>query len=439
MRQVKAKSAPAPETEKATARIASRAERDWSSVFYRVALSISRELDLQKLLWLIMDEVRQALEADRCTVFLWDEETDELWALAAHGAEEIRFPASLGIAGHVLRTGEVLNIPDAYSDPRFNPAIDRETGYRTRSILTAPLRNHLGETIGVFQVLNKESGPFTREDELLLDAISGIASTQIENARLYAELKNSFESFVETLASIIDARDPETAGHSKRLALYCEEMARLLELTPEDAEKLRIAALLHDYGKIAVREAILYKADVLTEDEQEAMRNHPVFTRRILEEIRFPKALRDVPQIAAAHHERLDGSGYPDGLKGNEIPPLARILAVVDVFDAMTSRRSYRGRMDLRDVMEELQRGKGRLYEPRYVEALQRLSVARFLEILNDGDTELISEKDRAVLSGLDLRTLVNLLKTSVPTPEVKLFERYYLPDEIQECENGQT
>ncbi|HFE54013.1 MAG TPA: HD domain-containing protein, partial [Bacteroidetes bacterium] len=345
----------------------------------------------------------------------------------------------LGIAGHVLCTGEVLNIPDAYSDPRFNPAIDRETGYRTRSILTAPLRNHLGETIGVFQVLNKESGPFTREDELLLDAISGIASTQIENARLYAELKNSFESFVETLASIIDARDPETAGHSKRLALYCEEMARLLELTPEEAEKLRIAALLHDYGKIAVREAILYKADVLTEDEQEAMRNHPVFTRRILEEIRFPKALRDVPQIAAAHHERLDGSGYPDGLKGNEIPPLARILAVVDVFDAMTSRRSYRGRMDLRDVMEELQRGKGRLYEPRYVEALQRLSVARFLEILNDGDTELISEKDRAVLSGLDLRTLVNLLKTSVPTPEVKLFERYYLPDEIQECENGQT
>ncbi|HFE53869.1 MAG TPA: GAF domain-containing protein, partial [Bacteroidetes bacterium] len=213
MRQVKAKPAPAPETGKTTARIASRAERDWSSVFYRVALSISRELDLQKLLWLIMDEVRQALEADRCTVFLWDEETDELWALAAHGAEEIRFPASLGIAGHVLRTGEVLNIPDAYSDPRFNPAIDRETGYRTRSILTAPLRNHLGETIGVFQVLNKESGPFTREDELLLDAISGIASTQIENARLYAELKNSFESFVETLASIIDARDPETAGH----------------------------------------------------------------------------------------------------------------------------------------------------------------------------------------------------------------------------------
>ncbi|NOZ56764.1 MAG: GAF domain-containing protein [Calditrichaeota bacterium] len=439
MKSPKTHPAAVAEDTREKARAASRAERDWSSVFYRVALSISRELDLERLLWLIMDEVRQALEADRCTVFLWDEDTDELWALAAHGAEEIRFPASLGIAGHVLRTGEVLNIPDAYNDPRFNPAIDRETGYRTRSILTAPLRNHVGETIGVFQVLNKESGPFTREDELLLDAISGIAATQIENARLYAELKDSFESFVETLASIIDARDPETAGHSKRLALYCEELARLLDLSAQDTEKLRIAALLHDYGKIAVREAILYKADALTEDEQESMRNHPVFTRRILEEIHFPKTLRDVPQIAAAHHERLDGSGYPDGLTGEEIPPLARLLAVVDVFDAMTSRRSYRGRMDLRDVMEELRRGQGRLYDATYVEALEQLSVARFLEILNDGELSFMSSADREVLSGLDLRTLVNLLNTNVPTPEVRLFERYYLPDETQGCENGQT
>ncbi len=402
-------------------------ERDWLTVFYKVALSISRELDLQKLLWLIMNEVRAALHADRCTVFLLDEDKDELWSLAAHGEREIRFPAHLGIAGYVLRTGRMLNIPDAYQDSRFNREIDKKTGYRTRSILTAPLRNRVGEVIGVFQVLNKADGPFTREDELLLDAISGLAATQIENAQLYAEQKLFLERTIEALANSIDAKDPLTAGHSKRVALLCDELALLLELSDEEREKLRIAAILHDYGKIGVRDHILSKTDRLEPEELEHVRDHPAKTREILERIRFPKRLRDVPLIASSHHERLDGSGYPAGLKGEEIPFLARILAVADVFEAMTSRRTYREPMHIVEVMREIQAGRGTLYDPRCVDALGKVSLLRFLEIHMGGQPDFLIPPDhREVLDAVTIDEFVRDFDRDEKDQGRVLFEHYY-------------
>jgi len=403
-------------------------ERDWLAVFYKVALSISRELDLAKLLWLIMDEVRSALRADRCTVFLLDEERRELWSLAAHGEREIRFPADRGIAGYVLRTGRMLNIPDAYQDPHFYPEIDQKTGYRTRSILTAPLRNRVGEVIGVFQVLNKEGGPFTRVDELLLDAISGLAATQIENAQLYAEQKRFLEGTIEALANTIDARDPLTAGHSKRVALLCVDMAQRLELSEAERETLRIAALLHDFGKIGVRDDILLsKSDRLEPEELIVMRDHPARTRKILEPIRFPKRLRDVPIVASLHHERLDGSGYPDGLKGEEIPFLARILAVADVFDAMTSRRTYREPMHILQVLQQIEAGKGTLYDPRCVEALAGISALRFLEIHTNGQPDfLIPEDHRAALGAVSIGEFARGIGRQGENGVGRLFEHYY-------------
>ncbi|MDZ7373267.1 MAG: GAF domain-containing protein [candidate division KSB1 bacterium] len=402
-------------------------ERDWLAVFYKVALSISRELELQNLLLLIMNEVRTVLRADRCTVFLRDEETGELWSLAAHGEREIRFPAHLGIAGEVLRTGKMLNIPDAYQDSRFNREIDQRTGYRTRSVLAAPLRNRAGEVIGVFQVLNKEGGPFTREDELLLDAISGLAATQIENAQLYAEQKLFLERTIEALANSIDARDPLTAGHSKRVALLCAELAKQLELGEDDREKLRISALLHDYGKIGVRDYILYKMDRLESREVQVMKDHPTKTREILERIRFPKKLRDVPLIASAHHERLDGSGYPLGLRGEEIPFLARVLAVADVFEAMTARRTYREPLHILEVVQEIQAGAGVLYDPRCVQALCGISLLRFLEIHADGQPDFVLPQDhREILGGKTIGEFVRELTEGKTSLVRSLFEHYY-------------
>ncbi|OQX86564.1 hypothetical protein B6D60_05970, partial [candidate division KSB1 bacterium 4484_87] len=207
------------------------------STLLNVTRNISKELELDRLLVTIMDEVKRALKADRCTVFLIDKEKNELWSKVAHGEDEIRFPAHLGIAGYVAQTGDVLNIPDAYADERFNPEIDKQTGYQTRNMLTFPMRNKLNEIIGVFQVLNKYEGDFTREDEGLLDVISTIAATQLENAQLYEEQKKTLDSFVETLASTIDARDPLTAGHSKRIAEYSMEIATIIGL-PEKRREL---------------------------------------------------------------------------------------------------------------------------------------------------------------------------------------------------------
>ncbi len=163
----------------------------------QVAESLGSTIDLDELLFRVMEVVRERLNADRCTVFLIDHERNELWSKVALGLkQEIRFPIGKGIAGHVARTGEVLNIPDAYADSRFNPEVDKKTGYRTRNLLTMPMYNKRNEIIGVFQVLNKKEGPFTSDDEELLHAISSIAASAIENAQLYDELNRSFISFM---------------------------------------------------------------------------------------------------------------------------------------------------------------------------------------------------------------------------------------------------
>lgn len=400
------------------------------TVLFNITRNISTELKLDKLLLLIMDEVRKALKADRCTVFLLDEEKSELWSKVAHGEREIRFPSNLGIAGYVATTGRVLNIPDAYADPRFNREIDKKTGYHTQNMLTFPMRNKLGEIIGVFQVLNKFSGSFTREDEQMLDAISAIAATQLENAQLYEEQKKTFESFVETLASTIDARDPLTAGHSNRIALYSEELAKKLNLPQKRREMIRYAALLHDYGKIAIREAVLCKKGSLTIDEYCHIQEHSSFTKNILEKINFSRDFREVPKIAAAHHEKIDGSGYPDGLKGDQIPLESRILAVADVFDALTSKRHYRDRMEFESVMNIIESDTGSHFDIRVVNALKSIRLDLLLKILEKDTAAHLINGDLKYLAHFDVGHLLIVVRQGPLNGEenkmIRLFYNYY-------------
>ncbi|MBN2355138.1 HD domain-containing protein [candidate division KSB1 bacterium] len=402
-----------------------------------IASTISQEMKLDKLLTLIMDEVKQVLQCDRCSVFILDRERGELWSHVAHGEEEIRFAAHLGIAGHVVATGKVINIPDAYSDVRFNPNIDKQTGYRTQNILAAPMRNKMGEIIGVFQAINKFQGAFIREDEELLDAISAIAATQIENAQLYENQKKTFDSLVETLASTIDARDPLTAGHSKRIALYADELAKVLHLSDQEREILRISALLHDYGKIAVREAILTKDGRLTEEEFKHIQNHPQFTRVILQKINFSKELQQVPLIAASHHERIDGTGYPSGLRDEQIPPLSKILAVADVYDALTSKRHYRNRMRFLQVIDILIQGSGSHFDPFYVDAFKKIKLDRLVRILEDEYVEQLDPDDLTFMSKFDIVDLLAAQHNSKTFGAAKrllrIFNKYYNRDYLHD------
>lgn len=409
------------------------------TVLFNITRNISTELKLDNLLLIIMDEVRKALKADRCTVFILDREKNELWSKVAHGERDIRFPSNLGIAGYVARTGDVLNIPDAYADPRFNQEIDKKTGYCTQNILTFPMRNKLGEIIGVFQALNKFEGSFSRKDEQLLDTISAIAATQIENAQLYEEQRKTWDSFVRTLASTIDARDPLTAGHSNRIALYSDELARLLNLSSKRRELIRYAALLHDYGKIAIREAILCKNGSLTIDEYCHIQEHAAYTKSILEKINFSRDFKEVPQIAAYHHEKMNGSGYPDGLVGNQIPIESRILAVADVFDALTSKRHYRDRMEFENVMDILEKNTGSHFDKDLVEAFKKIKIDRLLEILEADYVQQLDQKDLRFLALFDLRHLLEIVRHGPLNAEerkiVQLFYKYYYRNYLCETE----
>ncbi|MHB2147978.1 HD domain-containing phosphohydrolase [Calditrichota bacterium LG25] len=402
------------------------------SALLEISDYLASTLDLDELLLRVMEVTRKQLNAERCTVFLIDFERDELWSKIAMGVqEEIRFSLDKGIAGHVARTGETLNIKDAYADPRFNPEVDKKTGYRTRNLLTMPMRNKKNEIIGVFQVLNKKEGSFTAEDIELLKAISSIAATAIENASLYDELNKSFVSFVETLSITLDARDYITSGHSRRVTLYSVQVARLMRLPKKEIELIRYAALLHDIGKLGIPEIVLFKNKKLTEEEYNIIKRHAVLSKSILSKIRFQRHLKEIPQIAAAHHEKIDGSGYPQGLRGDEIPRGGKILALCDVFDALTSRRQYKDRMDIVEVMDILERETGRSFEPFVVYHFKNITLNVLIEILEFGHKEDFKAQDLELLRNYTLKDLIRIRKQGAENDEefqaAEIFMYYYL------------
>ncbi len=259
-----------------------------------VAKALAAEHKLDALLDQIVGAAAQVAEADRCSLFLLDRERGELWSKVAQGTGEIRFPVAAGIAGAVATSGRSIDIPDAYADPRFNREVDAATGYRTRSILAVPMLDARGEVVGVLQALNRRDGAFTGEDEELLTALGGQAAVAVENAVLHEEIERLFEGFVRASVVAIEARDPTTAGHSERVAALTVGLARAVEASPpapwrglrfrpEDLQQLRYAALLHDFGKVGVREHVLVKANKLHPGQLERVASRFDLIRATLE------------------------------------------------------------------------------------------------------------------------------------------------------------
>jgi HD-GYP domain-containing protein (c-di-GMP phosphodiesterase class II) len=336
-----------------------------------ISKAMSAERDLDTLLEMIISQTTRVMDADRSSLFLVDMETNELWSRIAQGAgmTEIRFPVGVGIAGYVAKTGKTLNIKEAYDDTRFNKDVDKKTGYRTKTILCMPLINHEDKIVGVIQVINKNNGIFTEYDEELLQAFCSNAAVAVENAELYKEKDSLFKSMIETLAATIDARDPVTAGHSQRVALYALNIARNMGFNENEIKVLHVAATLHDVGKIGIPDKVLLKPGRLTKDEYQKIQRHVVFTKEILDQIHFARDLKLVPYVASCHHERVDGKGYPNQLKNSNISISAKILAVVDVFDALTAYdRPYKSAMPLKKALSILEEGKGTQFDPEIVD-----------------------------------------------------------------------
>jgi HD-GYP domain-containing protein (c-di-GMP phosphodiesterase class II) len=308
--------------------------------------AMTRAGNLRSLIRLLIQETSRIMEAERSSVFLHDRKTDELWSFVAEGEnKEIRFSADRGIAGHVFRTGELLLIEDTSNDERFNPEVDLMTGFHTRNLLTAPIRNPSGRILGVFQVVNRTHNSLSRDDEAFFDAIINEAAVTIDNVTLSEDRKKMFDSLIGALVESIESRDPITAGHSFKVMEYSSEIAERLNLDNKTKEAIHYASLLHDYGKIGVPDEILKKEGRLTPEEHCIIQTHIDHTRRILDGIEFKEDLEIVPTFASQHHERLSGTGYPDGLQGNDISIGGRVIAVADVFEALTSLRHYRDPM----------------------------------------------------------------------------------------------
>lgn len=403
----------------------------------KIGRSITAVTDIDVLLKVIAEETKIAIQADRCTVFLFDKSTNELWSKVALGmdSKEIRFPADRGLAGYVVQTGEPLNIPDAYNDPRFNPDIDRQTGYTTKTILCMPIKNNKQEIIGAFQVLNKKCGVFNKSDEDLLVAIGGNASIALENAQLferqkelYKEQKALFESFIDTLATSIDARDKITAGHSGRVKLYSMLIADELGCDEKFKELIEKAAILHDIGKIGIRDAVLQKEGKLTDEEYKHIQEHVQITHDILEKIYMSDDFRMVTEFACSHHEKYDGSGYYRHLKGEEIPYGGRILAVADVFDAITSKRHYRDKMPIQNVIDILLSSKDKHFDGKLVDTFLNISADKIVRVFLTENHHILKAEDCEILSHFNLKNICDFItdENSQNKHIAELFNFYY-------------
>jgi HD-GYP domain-containing protein (c-di-GMP phosphodiesterase class II) len=359
--------------------------REWRrklSLLLEYAKKISVKKELDSLLRLLVEEAKGVLQADRCTVFLLDRKRRELWSRVASGEQVIRVPAGKGIVGQAVQQGKVVNIPDAYADPRFNPEVDRKTGYRTRNLLTAPMRNNRGETMGAFQVLNKRAGAFDAQDEEILLIFAEQAATAVENAQLYDEVRAAAKDTIFRLAAAAEYKDQDTRNHLERMSRYCAILAEELGMPSPFVQSIFLASPMHDIGKLGVPDAILKKPGKLTAEEWEEMKKHPLYGAEILRNA-DNELMQMSERIARSHHEKWDGSGYPLGLAREQIPIEARIVAMADVFDALTSRRCYKPAFSMEKTLEIVREDTGRHFDPKCVDALFR-ALPRFVAVMEE-------------------------------------------------------
>lgn len=355
---------------------------------------VSKETKIDPLLEIIAVQVKTILGCDRCSVFIYDKKTNSLWSKIAIGLQhtEVRVPLGTGIVGHVAASGMSVNIPNAYSDPRFSKELDRLTGYSTKNILATPLKNISGKIIGVFEAINKFTRAFTDEDEGILKLISSLAASAIENAKLYQRLSESQLETIYRLATTAEYRDQQdTAIHLRHISEYSSLIAQSMGLTQENIEIVRYASPLHDIGKVGIADAILLKPGKLTDDEFEEMKKHTLYGAKILANAESD-LLRAACKIAASHHEKYNGKGYPNGLKGEEIPLFARIVSVADVFDALCMKRVYKPKWDPKDAHDFIMKQIGNDFDPSVAAAFDRIfpEILKLQQNTTDGRKSII-------------------------------------------------
>jgi HD-GYP domain-containing protein (c-di-GMP phosphodiesterase class II) len=245
-------------------------------------------------------------------------------------------------------------------------------------MLAVPLQRQ-DQLLGCMFALDKIAGEFDTVDSKLLNSIGNESAIYLENAMLYEDVRGLMMGLLHSLTSAVDAKDTYTCGHSERVALLSRYLAQQFKLDDHAVERVYMAGLLHDVGKIGVPEAVLQKTGKLTPEEFEEIKKHPAIGARILRDV---KQIEDIIPGVLHHHERYDGKGYPAGLAGEAIPLMGRIICLADCFDAMTSSRTYRKALPLEVALTEIQRCSGTQFDPQLTDAFLRISVDQFRDLL---------------------------------------------------------
>ncbi|MBI5598598.1 MAG: GAF domain-containing protein [Deltaproteobacteria bacterium] len=337
-------------------------------VMHEIDISILSTLESADILDMVARLVARLIPCDRATVAVADRERGGFVYEAGFGIDLPKgafVPFSETSATTVLDTGASEYTADLTRARGNLPVEERLLRDGFASHLRVPLMVK-GEPAAVLSVGAKRPAAFSREDLSTLEKLASQMSVALENARLVGDLRELFLSTVRALSNAIDAKSPWTRGHSERVTNYAVATAREMGVPDKTVEDLRLAGLLHDIGKIGTYDAILNKPDKLNDEEYGIMKEHPARGASVLEPIR---QLRSITPWIRHHHEQYGGRGYPDGLKGADIPLMARILAVADTFDSMTAERPYRETPGRARAFDELKKYSGTQFDPKVVEA----------------------------------------------------------------------
>ena len=356
------------------------------ATLYEMSRALGSTLDLDVLLDSVLDSAMRIFNVDSGYVMLRDKNSGRLdlraWRGMA-GALPDEGAIRSSMSDWVVRQGRPL-IFNPPADAGVEQHVDSMTG--ALAALCVPLLSSEG-VVGAIAVGSRDrSFRFSSDDVRLLSTIANHVTIAIGNIELFSSLQDAYLATVRSLAAAVDAKDPYTHGHSDRVADYAGAIAEKLDLSGEQRIALEMAAYLHDIGKIGIRESILLKPGKLTDEEMGQMRHHPLIGANILKPVAFPWP---IAPVVRHHHERFDGGGYPAGLKGEEIPLLARILTVADAFEAMTSDRPYRHGCTEEEAIVELHACEGGHFDPRVV--------AAFVEALPEIDSGQAVHSQRAL------------------------------------------
>lgn len=348
------------------------------TLLYEISSILRNIVDIKVVANTILQEALHVLQAKKGSLMLMSDDRKYLKIVASVGIdkeiiEQTTIKVGEGIAGYVAQEKTSLLVEDITKEKRikFNKKGDyKTTSFLSTPLVCVPLKRGKESIIGVISISEHEEGRvFTSGDLKLLSALADQAAIAIENACLFHYVKELFLSTVSSLTSAIDAKDHYTKGHSEEVMAIALAIAKELKFSEEEMEKIQLGALLHDIGKIGIPEKILLKSDKLSLKELNVMRKHPVGGVEIMKHV---SQLAEIIPAMASHHERYDGKGYPQKLKGKEIPLSGRIISVADAFSAMTSDRPYRKKIDREEAINKIIKNKGKQFDPVIVDALVR-------------------------------------------------------------------